>query len=140
MSERIQQSIARILSVGNEVEEIVYEEEWGNDEWSEEWSGDSDDIISNDELNQYDVEREDKEEDDEERTEGKKNAEIEENRGDSESDSEIVKTSPQLMMICFYTLMMMKINGSMNGICWKKQRKKFCYFMCILYSVSYLYR
>ena len=34
------------------------------------------------------MEREDQEEDDEERTEGKKNAEIEENRGDSESDSE----------------------------------------------------
>ena len=83
LSERIQQSITQILSVGNEVEEIVYEE-WGNDEWSEEWSGDNDDIITNDELDQDDVEREDQEEDDEERTEGKKNAEIEENRGDSD--------------------------------------------------------
>ena len=79
LSEKIQQSIARILSVGNEVEEIVYEE-WGNDEWSEEWSGDSDDIITNDELDQDDVEREDQEEDDEERTEGKERRDKRESR------------------------------------------------------------
>ena len=74
LSERIQQSLTRILTVENAVEEFVYgEPEWDNDEWSEEWFGGTDDVDLTDPTNQVETERveanEEQKEDDSEKEE-----------------------------------------------------------------------